>query len=90
MIDKININQTPEHFDAQSPVQANRTKSPVNNKADAALQIDYGRLIEQAINNTPPAETDAVQKASELLQSGQLDNPANIREAAENILKYGI
>ncbi len=89
MIDKININQTPDHFDAQSPVQPNRTKPPVNNQADAALQIDYGRLIEQA-TNAPPAETDAVQKASELLQSGQLDNPANIREAAENILNYGI
>jgi len=89
MIDKININQIPEHFDGPSAGKRTPPKPPVNDQADATLQIDFGRLIEQA-TKMPPAETDAVQKASELLQSGQLDNPANIREAAENILKFGI
>ena len=89
MIDKININPIPDHFDGPSPNQQNRPKPPVNDQADATLQIDFGPLIEQAVN-TPPADNDAVQKASELLKSGRLDNPANIREAAENIIKFGI
>lgn len=91
MIDKININQI------QDPRQAgdgpagptNRSKRAANSQADATLQIDYGKLIEQALN-TPQADNDAVQRAKELLQSGQLDNPANIKEAAENIIKFGI
>jgi hypothetical protein len=89
MIDKININQIPEHFDGPSPGQPNRSKPPANDQADATLQINYGRLIEQATKALPD-ETDAVQKARELLQSGQLDNPANIKEAAENIAKFGV
>ena len=89
MIDKININQIPEHFDGQSAGQTNRPKPPANDQADATLQINYGRLIEQATKALPD-ETDAVQKARELLQSGQLDNPANIKEAAENIAKFGV
>ena len=92
MIDKININQIPDPRragDGSSADQPNRTKQVANDKADATLQIDYARLIEQAIQSRQ-AETDAVQKAKELLQSGQLDNPANIREAAANIIKFGV
>lgn len=89
MIDKININQIPDHFDGPSPGQRNHPKPPVNDQADATLQIDFGRLIEQA-TKMPPADADAVQKAGELLKSGQLDNPANIKEAAENIIKFGL
>ena len=90
MIDKININQISDHFDGSQAGQQNRTKAVANNQADATLQIDYARLIEQAINSQPTTDTDAVQKAKELLQSGQLDNPANIREAAANIIKFGV
>jgi hypothetical protein len=92
MIDKININQIPDPRragDGSSADQPNRPKPVANDKADATLQIDYARLIEQAIQSRQ-AETDAVQKAKELLQSGQLDNPANIREAAANIIKFGV
>jgi hypothetical protein len=92
MIDKININQIQDPRqagDGPSAGQANRPKQAANSQADATLQIDYGKLIEQALN-TPQADTDAVQRAKELLQSGQLDNPANIKEAAENIIKFGI
>jgi hypothetical protein len=92
MIDKININQIPDPRlagNGSSADQPNRTKSVANDKADATLQIDYARLIEQALQSRQ-TETDAVQKAKELLQSGQLDNPANIREAAANIIKFGV
>jgi hypothetical protein len=92
MIDKININQIPDPRragDGSSADQPNRLKQTANDKADATLQIDYARLIEQAIQSRE-TDTDAVQKAKELLQSGQLDNPANIREAAANIIKFGV
>jgi hypothetical protein len=91
MIDKININQIPDPRRAGdgSSDQPNRLKQVADDKADATLQIDYARLIEQAIQSRE-TDTDAVQKAKELLQSGQLDNPANIRQAAANIIKFGV
>ncbi len=92
MIDKININQIPDPRltgDGSSADQQNRIKPVADNKADATLQIDYARLIEQATQGLQ-TDIDAVQKAKELLQSGQLDNPANIREAAANIIKFGV
>lgn len=88
MIDKININQISDYFDGSQAGQQKRSKA-IANKADATLQIDSARLMEQALNSQP-TETDAVQKAKELLQSGQLDNPAYIREAAANIVKFGV
>jgi hypothetical protein len=89
MIDKINTNQISDYFDGSQAGQQNRAKAVTNNQADATLQINYASLIEQAINSQP-AGNDAVQKAKELLQSGQLDNPAFIREAAANIIKFGV
>ncbi len=89
MIDKIDINQIQDRFDEQSNGKKNRSRPVADSKADATLRIDYGYLIEQAIK-TPADKTDAVQKARELLQSGQLDNPANIMEAAANIVKFGV
>jgi hypothetical protein len=90
MIDKIDINQISDHFDGSSTGKSNHSKAITNNEADATLQIDNARLIEQAINSQPTTDTDAVQKAKELIQSGQLDNPANIKEAAANIIKFGV
>ncbi len=89
MIDKININQISDHFDGSSSGQPNRSKAVASSQADATLQIDYARLIEQAINSKPTG-TDAVEKAKELLNSGKLDNPAYIKEAAANIIKFGV
>ena len=90
MIDKINTNQISDHFDDSSAGKSNRSKAVTSNQADDTLQIDNARLIEQAINSQPTTDTDAVQKAKELIQSGQLDNPANIKEAAANIIKFGV
>ena len=89
MIDKININQISDHFDGSSAGKSNHSKAVDSNQADATLQIDNARLIEQAANSQP-TNTDAVQKARELIQSGQLDTPANIKEAAANIAKFGV
>lgn len=90
MIEKINTNQihdilgksTAKNFDP-------KRQASVNNTADIDLQIDYASLLNKAIQ---PSETDikAVQRARELLESGQLESQENIRQAAENIVKFGI
>jgi len=89
MIDKINTNQIQDRLDGPTPGQPNRPKQAANQQPDATLQIDFGRLIEQA-TRMPATDNEAVQRAKELLLSGQLDNPANIKQAAENIVKFGI
>ncbi len=56
--------------------------------ADASLGINYTQIIETALN-TQTQDPDAVQKAKDLLLSGNLDSPQNIRDAAVNIMKFG-
>ncbi len=46
-------------------------------------------LIEKALQE-PESDAQRVHKARELLLSGQLESPESIRQAAENIVKYGI
>ncbi len=88
MIDKINVN--PIHLDPAAAAGQNpRPETAKNSQVDATLQIDFQRLVEQAAKE-PPADADAVQKARELLQSGQLDSEANIKAAAENIASFGV
>jgi hypothetical protein len=88
MIDKINVN--PIHLDpAAAGGQNPRPETAKNGHADATLQIDFQRLIEQAAQE-PPADADAVQKARELLESGRLDSQANIKAAAEDIASFGV
>jgi hypothetical protein len=88
MIDKININ--PIRFDDSSSGEARpRQAGPVGQQGDATLQVNFDRLMEQA-KTLPADDTEIVHRAQELLRSGQLDNPANIKKAAENIVKFGI
>lgn len=88
MIDKININ--PVRFDdSSSGQQVQRQAGPVSQQGDATLQINCDRLMEQA-KTLPADDTEIVHKAQELLRAGALDNPANIKQAAENIVKFGI
>jgi SAM-dependent MidA family methyltransferase len=88
MIDKININ--PIRFDDSSSGEARpRQTGPVGQQGDATLQVNFDRLMEQA-RKMPADDTEIVHKAQELLRSGLLDTAANIKEAAENIVKFGI
>ncbi len=89
MIDKINNNQIQNLFDSASPKPPASAKPPKNNDADDSIQIDYACLIEKALKE-PESDTGAVQRANQLLLSGQLDDPQNLQQAAENILKFGI
>lgn len=89
MIEKIDTNQIPEPVDKLSPKQPGSAGVAPKNETDASLQVNYASLIDQA---TQPLQTDTqvLQQARELLLSGQLESPENIRQAAENIVKFGI
>jgi hypothetical protein len=70
-------------------MQSSPSNIPAKAGLDASLQVNYDSLIEQA-KQIPPEDANVVQQAKELLSSGQLDNPENIRAAAETIVKFGI
>jgi hypothetical protein len=57
--------------------------------SDATIQVQFADILNQA-RQAEETDSDAVQKARELLLSGRLTSPENVRAAAENILNFGI
>jgi hypothetical protein len=57
--------------------------------SDATIQVEFADILNRA-KQAGEADSDAVQKARELLLSGRLTSPENVRAAAENILNLGI
>jgi hypothetical protein len=89
MIENISTSQTSPIL-GNTPLQSvDPAKSRPANDLDATLQISFADLIEKA-KQSSAANTDSVQEARELLLSGKLTSPENIRSAAENILDFGI
>jgi len=89
MIEKIDGNRIQDLFEKPTARQVNPADAAAPGSADASLQVNYAELIEKAMQ-VPQEDDKAVQKAKELLMSGQLENPENIRAAAENIVKFGV
>lgn len=89
MIDKIDANQIGEILEKSAAQLPDPNNIRTSDTTDASLQADFASLIENAAQ---PPQTDAndVQRARELLESGQLDTPQNIIAAAQNIAEYGI
>ena len=56
---------------------------------DASIKVGYGNLIADALQ-LAQTEEGTVERARELIASGQLDTPENIRSAATNMLQFGI
>lgn len=66
-------------------------KGVPNNDADASLQINYASLIDEAVKlKINENDAEAVKQARNLLMSGKLESPENIKAAAENIIDIGI
>jgi hypothetical protein len=86
---KIDADKIHDILAQSSSTQPGSTKPAQNNDADASLQVDFNSFIDKA-TQTPPEDTDVVQRVQGLLLSGQLDTMENSREAAENIAKFGI
>jgi hypothetical protein len=57
--------------------------------SDATIQVQFADILNRA-KQAGEADSDAVQKARELLLSGRLTSPENIQAAAENILNFGV
>jgi len=56
---------------------------------DASLNVEYGNLIADALHLSE-ADEHTVERARELIASGQLDTPENIGAAAMNIIQLGV
>jgi hypothetical protein len=89
MIEKIDTNQIQELPGKSSPKQPDPARAFTDNGADVSLQVDYASFINKA-TQIPQTDTNAVQRAQELLLSGRLESPENIQAAAENIAEFGI
>lgn len=89
MIDKIDANQIQDPLGTSSSKQPDAAKPPPSGSAEVSLQVDYAALIEKAAQ-TPQSDTQAVQRARNLLLSGQLECAESIRAAAENITTFSI
>ncbi len=89
MIEKVNTSQI-QGFPEKTPSrQPNSAAALTGNNTDVSVQVDYASFIDRAMQ-TPQTDTQAVQRAGELLLSGQLESPENIRKAAKNIIEFDI
>jgi hypothetical protein len=88
MIDNINNHQVGHLLGQPALPNADAAAKPENG-ADAALQVSFGDLINQA-KQSAVDDSRAVAEARELLESGQLTSAENIESAARNILNFGI
>ncbi len=57
--------------------------------SDATIQVEFADILNQAKQAEEPG-SDAVQRARELLLSGRLTSPENVRAAAQAVLNTGI
>ncbi len=89
MIEKVDSNQIQGFLEKSSSRQPNSTAALPDNDVDASIQVDYASFIDRAMQ-TPQTDSRAVQKARELLLSGELESPENIQQAAENIVNFDI
>ncbi len=89
MIDKIEAHQIQDFPAKLSSRQFDSPKALPNNDVDISVRVSYASLVDKAIH-VSQADGDAIQRARELLLSGRLESPENIRAAAENIMRFGI
>lgn len=89
MIDKIDKTQIPEILANLASRQNHSTENLEKNCPDASLQIDYAALIKRA-TEILQSDAAAIDRARQLLSSGELESADNYKKAAENILAFGI
>jgi len=89
MIEKVDTNQIQGFLEKSSSRQPNSTAALPDNDVNASIQVDYASFIDRAMQ-TPQTDSKAVQQTKELLLSGQLESPKNIRRVAKNIIILGI
>jgi len=89
MIEKVDTNQIQNFLEKPSSRMTGSTPAVSGSDADVSVQVDYASFIDTAMQ-APKTDSQAIEKARQLLVSGQLESPENIRQAAENIVTFGI
>ena len=89
MIENVNASLIPEMSPKPPQKRASGARSEGKAGADATVQVKYSALINKALHSDVP-DDEAVERAKKLLLSGQLDTPENVRQAAANLIQYGI
>ena len=89
MIQKIDAHTIQEIL--AKPAQRNDQEADPGSsqEVDATLQIQYAPLVAEAMKASD-SDLEAVQRAKELLATGQLDTVENIRQAAQELADYGV
>ena len=90
MLDPIQISTIQGTTSKGSPRQSRGTSSSEGSAdPDATLQIQHGDQIAKALA-AEQADAEAVQEAAKLLASGEIDSRQSVRQAAEDIVDYGV
>jgi hypothetical protein len=89
MIDNISTNQMGQLVGKTPLPQSDPANTRAQTDPDVALQVDFADLIDRARQATE-ADADTLEKARELLLTGELTSPENARAAAAKILTLGI
>jgi hypothetical protein len=89
MINNIDAHRTQDIL--QKPVSKKNRAGQTTDlpSPDASIKVGYGNLIADALQ-LAQAREGTVERARDLIASGQLDTPENIRSAATNMLQLGI
>lgn len=88
MINKINNNNIQNIFNR--PENSKGHEKQAKSLTDTGMvQLQSVEVIEKA-KNISEINMTSVEKAKQLLNSGQLDKPENIRQAAKNMIDFGI
>ncbi|MFA5552970.1 MAG: hypothetical protein WCZ89_06395 [Phycisphaerae bacterium] len=85
-IDKTHISELMAELTSKQPRSADKTDK---NSLDASVQIDYASLIKKA-TEIPESNIDKIETARQLINSGLLESAENYKQAANNMLVFGI
>lgn len=89
MIQSIDANAIKDLMPKPTQSNGQGARSSPETEVDATLQIQYATLRAEAAKG-PQSDAEAVQRARELLLSGRLDKTETIREAAQDLLDFGV
>ena len=86
MINRIDNNQP---LSGASSMFQNAKKASIDCDLDVSINEDYSSLIEIAMKSTQ-RDTEIIELARESIRTGELESKESIRNAAENIITFGI
>jgi hypothetical protein len=86
MIDRVDNNQP---LAGASSMFSNKKRALTDNDLDVSINSDYSFLIEMAMKSSQ-TDSELIEKACELVRTGELESPQNFQKAAEKIITFGI